>query len=38
MAPVLGEHSLEVLREAGLAEADLARLQQAGVIVQGKPA
>ena len=29
---------LEDLREAGLDEADLARLQQAGVIVQGKPA
>ena len=38
MAPGLGEHTLEVLREAGLDEADLARLQQAGVIVQGKPA
>jgi len=38
MAPGIGEHTLEVLREAGLDEADLARLLQSGVIAQGKPA
>jgi crotonobetainyl-CoA:carnitine CoA-transferase CaiB-like acyl-CoA transferase len=38
MAPGLGEHTLEVLREAGLDEAELARLLQDGVITQGKPA
>ena len=38
MAPGIGEHTLEVLRGAGLDEADLARLLQSGVIAQGKPA
>src|SRR3984893_1041787 len=38
MAPGIGEHTLEVLREAGVDEADLARLLQSGVIAQGKPA
>jgi crotonobetainyl-CoA:carnitine CoA-transferase CaiB-like acyl-CoA transferase len=38
MAPGIGEHTTEVLREAGLEEAEIARLLQAGVIAQGKPA
>jgi crotonobetainyl-CoA:carnitine CoA-transferase CaiB-like acyl-CoA transferase len=38
MAPGIGEHTLEVLREAGLDEADLVRLLESGVIAQGKPA
>jgi crotonobetainyl-CoA:carnitine CoA-transferase CaiB-like acyl-CoA transferase len=37
MAPGIGEHTSEVLREAGLEEAEIARLLQAGVIAQGKP-
>jgi crotonobetainyl-CoA:carnitine CoA-transferase CaiB-like acyl-CoA transferase len=36
MAPEIGEHSIEVLREAGLHEGDIARLLQAGVVVQAK--
>ena len=36
MAPEIGEHSVEVLREAGLDEGDIARLLQAGVVVQAK--
>jgi crotonobetainyl-CoA:carnitine CoA-transferase CaiB-like acyl-CoA transferase len=38
MAPGIGEHTTEVLREAGLEEAEIARLLLAGVIAQGKPA
>jgi len=38
LAPGIGEHTLEVLREAGFDEADLARLLQSGVIAQSKPA
>ncbi len=38
MAPGIGEHTTAVLREAGLEEAEIARLLQAGVIAQGKPA
>jgi crotonobetainyl-CoA:carnitine CoA-transferase CaiB-like acyl-CoA transferase len=38
MAPGIGEHTTEVLREAGLEETEIARLLQAGVIAQGKPA
>ena len=37
MAPEIGEHTVEVLREAGVDEAEIARLLQAGVIAQGKP-
>jgi crotonobetainyl-CoA:carnitine CoA-transferase CaiB-like acyl-CoA transferase len=36
MAPELGEHTVEVLREAGLDEAEVERLLRAGVIVQAK--
>ena len=36
MAPELGEHSVEVLREAGLEQAEIDRLLQAGVVVQSK--
>ena len=38
MAPAIGEHTTEVLREAGLEETEIARLLQARVIAQGKPA
>ena len=36
MAPGIGEHSFENLREAGLAEDEIAHLRDAGVVVQGK--
>jgi crotonobetainyl-CoA:carnitine CoA-transferase CaiB-like acyl-CoA transferase len=36
LAPALGEHTVEVLREAGFPEAEIERLLAAGVIVQGK--
>lgn len=38
LAPELGEHSLEVLREAGYSDAEMDALLEARVIVQGKPA
>jgi crotonobetainyl-CoA:carnitine CoA-transferase CaiB-like acyl-CoA transferase len=38
MAPGIGEHTIEILHEAGLGEAEIDRLLRAGVIVQGKPA
>jgi formyl-CoA transferase len=34
MAPAIGEHTVEVLRAAGLAESEIERLLRAGVIVQ----
>jgi crotonobetainyl-CoA:carnitine CoA-transferase CaiB-like acyl-CoA transferase len=36
MAPEIGEHTVEVLREAGVDEAEIERLLRAGVIVQAK--
>jgi formyl-CoA transferase len=35
-APEIGEHTVEVLRGAGFEETEIARLLQAGVVVQGK--
>lgn len=35
--PMHGEHSRAVLHELGYADADIARLAEAGVIVDGKP-
>ena len=36
LAPAIGEHTVEVLRAAGIAEAEIDRLLRAGVIVQAK--
>jgi len=36
MAPEIGEHTVEVLREAGVDEAEIERLLRTGVIVQAK--
>jgi formyl-CoA transferase len=36
MAPEIGEHTVEVLREAGVDEAEIAHLLQSGVIAQAK--
>jgi formyl-CoA transferase len=33
-APAVGEHTVEVLRAAGFADAEIERLRRAGVIVQ----
>jgi crotonobetainyl-CoA:carnitine CoA-transferase CaiB-like acyl-CoA transferase len=35
MAPGIGEHTVEILQEAGFAEADIERLLDTGVVVQG---
>jgi formyl-CoA transferase len=35
LAPAIGEHTVEVLREAGVAEDEIERLLAAGVIAQG---
>jgi len=37
MAPEIGEHTVEVLRDAGVDQAEIDRLLGAGVIVQAKP-
>ena len=37
MAPEVGEHTVEVLREAGFDPAEIDRLLGAGVVVQAKP-
>jgi formyl-CoA transferase len=34
LAPEIGQHTVEVLRDAGIAEAEIERLLNAGVIVQ----
>jgi crotonobetainyl-CoA:carnitine CoA-transferase CaiB-like acyl-CoA transferase len=37
MAPAIGEHTVEVLREAGFAAAEIDRLLACGAVVQAKP-
>ena len=36
-APMIGEHSLEVLREFGVSEDRIAKLQEDGAITQWEP-
>jgi crotonobetainyl-CoA:carnitine CoA-transferase CaiB-like acyl-CoA transferase len=36
MAPELGEHSLEILREVGYGDAEIDELLASRVVVQGK--
>jgi crotonobetainyl-CoA:carnitine CoA-transferase CaiB-like acyl-CoA transferase len=38
MPPEIGEHTVEVLREAGLDQAEIDRLLREGVVVQAKEA
>ncbi|HEU5194745.1 MAG TPA: CoA transferase, partial [Methylomirabilota bacterium] len=35
-APAVGEHTVDVLREAGFDEAEIGRLLETGAVVQGK--
>ena len=35
LAPGVGEHTTEVLREAGFADPEIERLLQSGVVAQG---
>lgn len=35
-APIIGQHSEEILREFGIAEADIASLRERGLVEQGK--
>jgi formyl-CoA transferase len=37
LAPALGQHTVQVLREAGVEQAEIDRLLRAGVIVQADP-
>jgi formyl-CoA transferase len=37
-APLLGQHTREVLRELGYGDADIDRLAREGAIIDGRPA